>query len=70
VVSYLCSSLHMPARDHGIHPLDLAIAVDWPTTDRAGATLTPRLSPKDAAAPTLAEIRDLGLLPTYEAARA
>jgi dTDP-4-dehydrorhamnose 3,5-epimerase len=70
VVSYLCSSVHMPARDHRIHPLDLEIAVDWPTVGRDGATLTPRLSPLDAAAPTLAETRELGLLPTYEAARA
>jgi len=70
VVSYLCSSVHMPARDHGIHPHDLSIAIDWPTTGRDGGTLTPRLSPKDAAAPTLAETRELGLLPTYEEARA
>ena len=70
VVSYLCSSVHTPARDHAINPLDLAIGVDWPTTGRDGASLTPRLSPKDAAAPTLAEIRELGLLPTYEEARA
>jgi dTDP-4-dehydrorhamnose 3,5-epimerase len=68
VVSYLCSSLHTPARDHGIHPLDLAIAVDWPTIGRDGGDLTPRLSPKDAGAPTLAEVRDLGVLPTYDEA--
>jgi len=70
VVSYLCSAVHTPARDHGINPLDPAIAVDWPTTGRDGATLTPRLSLKDAAAPSLAEIRELGILPTYEEARA
>jgi len=70
VVNYLCSAVHAPTRDHAIHPLDLAIAVDWPTTGRDGATLTHRLSPKDVAAPTLAEVRELGLLPTYEAARA
>ncbi len=68
MVSYLCSAVHTPARDHGINPLDPAIAVDWPTIGRDGATLTPRLSPKDAAAPSLAEIRELGILPTYEAA--
>ena len=70
VVSYLCSAVHVPAHDHGIHPLDLAIAVEWPTTGRNGAALTPRLSPRDAAAPTLAETRALGLLPAYEDARA
>ena len=70
VVSYLCSAVHAPARDHGIHPLDPAIAIEWPTTGRDGATLTHRLSPKDAAAPRLDEIRELGVLPTYAAARA
>jgi len=70
VVSYLCSAVHVPARDHGIHPLDPAIAVDWPTSGRDGATLTPRLSPKDVAAPTLAEIRERGVLPAYADARA
>jgi dTDP-4-dehydrorhamnose 3,5-epimerase len=68
VVSYLCSAVHAPARDHAIHPLDLAIAVEWPTIGRDGAPLTRRLSPKDAAAPTLAEISQLGVLPTYEEA--
>ena len=57
-------------RDHGINPLDPAIAIEWPTIGRDGATLTRRLSPRDAAAPTLAETRELGVLPTYEDARA
>ena len=66
VVSYLCSAVYAPARDHGIDPLDPAIGIEWPTIGRDGATLTRRLSPKDAAAPTLAETRELGVLPTYE----
>jgi dTDP-4-dehydrorhamnose 3,5-epimerase len=70
VVSYLCSAVHAPARDHGIHPLDPTIGIDWPTTGRHGAPLARRLSPKDAAAPTLAEIQELGSLPTYESGRA
>jgi dTDP-4-dehydrorhamnose 3,5-epimerase len=69
VVSYLCSAVHAPARDHGINALDPVIAIDWPTIGRDGVTLARRLSPKDAAAPTLAETRELGVLPTYEAAR-
>ena len=69
VVSYLCTAVYAPARDHGINPLDPAIAIDWPKIGRDGAVLNRRLSPRDAAAPTLADIRDLGVLPSYEAAR-
>ncbi len=59
-VGYLCSQPYAPTREHGIHPLDPELALPWP----AGSDL---LSPKDAAAPTLAEAADLGLLPDYEA---
>lgn len=62
-VMYLCSTPYAPGREHGIHPLDAAIGIDWPTTARDGSPLTPLLSEKDAAAPTLAEARDAGLLP-------
>ena len=70
VVSYLCSTVYMPDRDHRIHPLDPAIAVEWPAVGRDGAPLTQQLSPLDTAAPTLAEVRERGVLPTYEEARA
>ncbi len=43
-----------------MHPLDPTIAIEWP------AGLTPLLSPKDEAAPTLAEAEAQGLLPQYE----
>ena len=69
-VSYLCSSTYRPGHEHGVHPLDPGIGIDWPTTARDGSPLSPLLSPKDEAAPTLAEIRDTGLLATYEEARA
>ena len=49
-----------PGREHGVHPLDPAIGIDWP------AGVEPLLSPKDAAAPTLAEAREQGLLPAYD----
>lgn len=62
-VMYLCSTPYAPGREHGIHPLDAAIGIDWPTTARDGSPLTPLLSEKDAAAPTLSEARDAGLLP-------
>ncbi|HEU4674409.1 MAG TPA: dTDP-4-dehydrorhamnose 3,5-epimerase, partial [Motilibacteraceae bacterium] len=60
VVSYLCSAPYAPQREHGLHPLDPGLALPWP------ADVEPLLSPKDAAAPTLAEALAAGLLPTYE----
>ncbi|GAA2453850.1 dTDP-4-dehydrorhamnose 3,5-epimerase [Streptomyces lavendulocolor] len=60
-VVYLCSRGYAPAREHGVHPLDPALGIDWP------AGITPVLSGKDAAAPTLAEAERAGLLPSYEA---
>ena len=62
-VGYLCSEPYAPAREHGIHPLDPALALPWPDG-------TDLLSPKDAAAPTLAEAAALGLLPDFEECRA
>jgi len=63
VVTYLCSEGYNPGREHGIHPLDPAIGIDWP------AEVEPLLSPKDEAAPTLAEAQRQGLLPTYDDCR-
>lgn len=59
-VVYLCSTGYAPKREHGIHPLDPALDIPWPSD------VTPLLSPKDDAAPTLAEAESLGLLPSYE----
>lgn len=69
VVSYLCSAPYAPGREHGINPLDPAIAIQWPTKDRNGSAISPCLSPKDATAPSLAEAERQGLLPTIEQAR-
>ncbi|WP_129787071.1 dTDP-4-dehydrorhamnose 3,5-epimerase family protein [Promicromonospora panici] len=66
-VLYLCSSGYAPGREHGIHPLDPELAIEWPTTARDGTPITPQLSEKDEAAPTLTEARDQGLLPTLDA---
>ena len=63
---YLCSAPYAPGREHGIHPLDPALGIQWPTTGRDGRPLAPVLSPKDSAAPGLGEARDQGLLPTYD----
>lgn len=64
-VVYLCSAPYDPTREKGVHPLDPAIGIVWPTSGRDGRALTPQLSPKDEAAPSLAEAGDLGILPTY-----
>ena len=60
-VVYLCSSPYAPEREHGVHPLDPAIGIAWPKD------LEVILSEKDAAAPTLEEARNAGLLPSYQA---
>jgi dTDP-4-dehydrorhamnose 3,5-epimerase len=59
-VMYLCSTGYAPGREHGVHPLDPALGIDWP------ADVPPILSAKDAAAPTLEEARQAGLLPSYD----
>lgn len=59
-VGYLCSEPYSPTREHGIHPLDATLALPWPEGSAA------LLSPKDAAAPTLAEAAASGLLPSYD----
>jgi dTDP-4-dehydrorhamnose 3,5-epimerase len=59
-VNYLCSAPYAPHREHGINPLDPALGISWPTD------IEPLLSAKDAEAPTLAEAREQGLLPSYD----
>lgn len=59
-VVYLCSEGYAPAREHGVHPLDPALGIGWPSGS------APLLSDKDAAAPTLEEARERGLLPSYD----
>ena len=59
---YLCSAAYNPRREHGIHPLDPDLALEFP----AGLE-SPTLSPKDATAPTLTQAREQGLLPSYAA---
>jgi dTDP-4-dehydrorhamnose 3,5-epimerase len=59
-VVYLCTASYTPAREHGVHPLDPELGIAWPRD------IEPVLSPKDAAAPSLAEALKTGLLPSYE----
>lgn len=64
-VLYLCSTPYAPGREHGVHPLDPALGIAWPTAARDGSPLTVQLSDKDAAAPSLAEALAAGLLPDH-----
>jgi dTDP-4-dehydrorhamnose 3,5-epimerase len=58
-VVYLCNDVYRPDAEHGVHPLDPELGIAWPAD-------APVLSPKDAAAPTLAQARASGALPDYE----
>ncbi len=68
-VVYLCSSQYNPAAEHGVHPLDTDLAIDWPTSDRSGTPIEPVLSAKDETAPTFRAARDAGDLPQASAVR-
>jgi dTDP-4-dehydrorhamnose 3,5-epimerase len=59
VMAYLCSTPYNPAGEHGISPLDPELGLPWP------GDLDLVLSDKDRDAPTLAEARERGILPTY-----
>lgn len=59
VAGYLCSTPYAPAIERTVSALDPALELPWP------ADLTPVLSDRDAAAPTLAEAEAAGLLPRW-----
>ncbi|WP_397518019.1 dTDP-4-dehydrorhamnose 3,5-epimerase family protein [Rhodococcus oxybenzonivorans] len=65
-VVYLCSTGYTPGAEHGIHPLDPEVGIEWPTTTRVGAPMKFTLSDKDAAAPSLHEAVEAGMLPRYD----
>jgi dTDP-4-dehydrorhamnose 3,5-epimerase len=56
---YLCTSSYVPAADRDVHPLDPDVGIAWPGSGE------PILSAKDAAAPSLAQALEAGLLPSY-----
>jgi len=59
---YLVSATYNPGREHGIHPLDPEVGLALPS-----GMESPVLSDKDQKAPSLAQARDEGLLPSYAA---
>lgn len=67
VVAYMCTDVYRPANEHGVNPLDPALAITWPATGRNGHELQITTSEKDAAAPTLAAAQASGALPNYAA---
>jgi dTDP-4-dehydrorhamnose 3,5-epimerase len=64
VVGYLCSEPYAPDREFGIHPFDSTLNLPWPKEVES------LISPKDAAAPSLSEAREQGILPQYDECRA
>lgn len=56
---YLCSAEYDPEREFTISPFDPELAIDW-------GVAAPVLSDRDRDAPTVAEARALGQLPTWE----
>lgn len=61
-VMYLCSAEYNPQREHTICPTDPELAIGWPLVNGAA----PKLSARDAAAPSLEQVRASDLLPTWE----
>jgi dTDP-4-dehydrorhamnose 3,5-epimerase len=64
-VMYLCSAEYDPGREHTINALDPALDIAWP----AGVD-QPILSDRDRDAPSLAQVQEAGLLPSWDAAKA
>ncbi len=63
-VVYLCSTTYNPSGEHEVDPFDPTIGIDWGITREQAS-----LSAKDAAAPSLAQAVERGLLPDYEVCR-
>ena len=55
---YCVSETYNPTGEHGVHPLDPDLGIDWPVE-------VPILSGKDDMAPSLEEALKLDLLPKY-----
>ena len=61
VVTYLVTDVYKPHAEHAINPLDSDVALEFPLADSALL-----LSPKDQAAPTLAQASREGRLPVWQ----
>jgi len=65
-VVYLCSAPYAPGREWGLNPRCPDVGIRFPEVGRNGEPLNLILSDKDAAAPTLSEAHEMGLLPTLD----
>ncbi|MGK2879434.1 MAG: dTDP-4-dehydrorhamnose 3,5-epimerase [Mycobacterium sp.] len=65
-VMYLCSAQYDPSREHTILATDPDLGIEWPATVFGSEVV---LSGRDADAPTLQQVRDAGLLPSWDEAR-
>jgi len=63
-VIYLSSAPYDPDREHAICATDPALGIEWPADGEF------QLSARDAAAPTLDQVRASGLLPSWDETRA
>jgi dTDP-4-dehydrorhamnose 3,5-epimerase len=61
VVTYLVTDVYKPHAEHAINPLDSDVALGFPLADSALL-----LSPKDQAAPSLAQAVQEGRLPVWQ----
>jgi len=61
VVTYLVTDVYKPHAEHAINPLDSDVALGFPLADSALL-----LSPKDQAAPSLAQAMQDGKLPVWQ----
>lgn len=64
-IMYMCSAEYNPEREHTICATDPELGIDWPSIDGVEVCLSAR----DAVAPSFAEVRAAGLLPTWDEAR-
>jgi dTDP-4-dehydrorhamnose 3,5-epimerase len=60
MVAYMCSTVYNPRAEVTINPEDPDLAIAWPCPERL-------LSARDAAAPTVRQALDRGVLPAYAA---
>ncbi|MVU79700.1 dTDP-4-dehydrorhamnose 3,5-epimerase [Nocardia sp. ET3-3] len=62
-VNYLCSLEYSPEFDRDLDAFDPDLGIEWPTVGRDGRPLEFIRSGKDAAAPRLADLKQLSRLP-------
>ena len=62
-VVYLCSTPYAPGREHGVHPLDPAIGIEWPTRRAGRRAAGARAVGEGRRRAVAGDAVDIGLLP-------